>query len=124
MALDMIGQITGIDLYLVERQGRIAVEETARSYQESIDQWKAHSNDLKRKLNIEKCHSAGQAAQYNLIKRYVDENRPRDYLNKSGMVHAETRTQLSKSQLAYCLAYNAKAAALKVPAIPLKALGM
>lgn len=62
MALDMVGQITGMDLFLVERQGRKAVEETARSYQESIDKWKAHSNGLKHKLNIEKCHSAGRTA--------------------------------------------------------------
>ena len=123
MALDMIGQVTGMDLFLVERQGRKAVEKTAQNFQASIDRWEAHSNDLKRKLNIEKCHSAGRTAQYNLMKRFADENRARDYLNKSGMVHVETGTQLSKTQLVYCLAYNAKAGALNVPAIPLKPLG-
>lgn len=122
MALDMVGQITGMDLFLVERQGRRAVEETARSYQESIDQWKAHSNDLKRKLNIEKCHTAGLNAQYSLIKKLVDENNAKAYLNKTRMVHAETGAQLTLSQLAYCEAYNVKAKELNVPLYSLKSL--
>lgn len=114
MALDMIGQVTGMDLFLVERQGRRAVEETARSYQGSIDKWKAHSNDLKLKLNVEKCHSAGRTAQYMLLKKLMAEGNTTAHLEMTRMLFSDG-TGLNYSQLTYYEAYNAKARELNVP---------
>lgn len=129
MALDMVGQITGMDLFLVERQGRKAVEKTAQNFQASIDRWEAHANDLKQKLQAERdlrkseqCHSAGLDGQYQLMKKLVADNNGSAYLNKSGMVQVETGTLLSLSQLAYCEAYNVKAKELNVQQFQLRPL--
>lgn len=129
MALDMIGQVTGMDLFLVERQGRKAVEKTAQNFQASIDRWEAHANDLKQKLQAERdlrkseqCHSAGLSAQYNLMKKLIADNNGPAYLTKSRMVQVETGTQLSLSQLAYCEAYNVKAKELNVQQFQLRPL--
>lgn len=114
MALDMIGQVTGMDLFLVERQARKAVDRTAQNYEAVIDQWESHSKDLKRKLCLEKCHSAGLTAQHRLLKKLVQENNGSAAFVLTSTA-GEDGARLTLSHLAYFEAYNAKAQELKLP---------
>lgn len=113
MALDMIGQVTGMDLFLVERQARKAVDRTAQNYEAVIDQWESHANDLKRKLGLEKCHSAGVVAQYNLLRKLVKEGRPEAATVLTSRLGKDGKP-LALGHLAYWEAYEARAKELKL----------